>query len=147
MKKSLTPASELHHICYPCNNTMSSLLFSTSHSLLLLEIVHDIYIPLLNSSHHVARTIEQPPLKYVLLDFSVLNQACLFFSPFILYYLPHSTKPCKVLPVIQGRWHSLHRAAPWGHTWSSRCSSGLLSKRETWTYWREPQRLQGYWRD
>lgn len=34
MKKSLTPGSELHHICYPCNNTMSSLLFSTSHSLL-----------------------------------------------------------------------------------------------------------------
>ena len=54
-----------------------------------------------------------------------------------------------VLPVSQLRWSSTSAQRWWGHSWSAVPSSGLLSPRETWTYWREsrvgPQRQVRHW--
>lgn len=155
VKKSLTLGSELH-IPYPCNNnTMSSPLFSTSHSLFYKASLgrpwHMYPIPDFKPpccTHNQTASTE----VCILLAFSVLNQILSFFVhlffPVLKFFKTLLTasfsQTLQSVPVIQGRWHILP---------TERCTTRphLEWQVQFWPpqqkgnmdIWREPQRPQG----
>ena len=121
------------------------------------------YLPTVHGSHfghckvpnspHVLQRV-QTSLPYCSFWFLYMKTCLGLLNVYKFSYLELSsnyqrdTEGRKVLYYPQGRgsfpsiWHW------WGHTWSPASSSGLLSARETWTYWSQscegPQR---WWRD